>query len=620
MGRKSFIFLLFIVVVNAIFALPIHFALINDCHGVMEPWGPRDIATLEAPYGGYPRAVYILDSLKSEYPEILIVHAGDVITGDFLSNMTCGYAMYDLWDLAGVEVFAVGNHEFEYSPVPFDSVVGEIDIKLVCSNLDATGFSNLQAAIRPYYTFSFSDGPSSDSIKIAVFGTTTEESDLIGWTLPMDFTDPVQALDTLEMPGDVDAAIALTHLVVANDLLVAEIPWIDAILGGHDHSLYDEPHWAIVDSDSTPVVKAGAYNRSVGHLTMDYTPEEGLSYVSWETFTLDSTVPEDSIARVRLDEYRDMIIANPAVGLDPYNTVAFTAESSIVGYSRSLPDSGWRDTPLGNLVTDAYLEALHTDIAVEGRGALRMWLNPGPITYADLFRAMPVGRDLITGLNSPMLTLEFTGTQLKQIIEISLFASSLVSEGVPVWAGMKLSYNPDGPLYNKVDVSSWYIGDSLWEATKIYSLTATTVFQQVLDIYSYPYTSIDTSEITAYKAIVDYCTDSSFNPDRYYRSDGRQIDLVASQVEIAKKPDKYKLEVYPNPFNASCKISFHSAKKGNFRLEIIDILGKIVFKKDIRSQGGNTIFIWNPNNSLASGVYLINIPKLNICEKAILLR
>ncbi|HHS51196.1 MAG TPA: hypothetical protein ENN07_08795 [candidate division Zixibacteria bacterium] len=592
-------------------ATTIHFVMVNDCHAVMEPFGVRDPITLEAPTGGYARAITIFDSLKALYPDIIAVHAGDILTGGMLSPITLGRAVFDLWMSAGVQTFALGNHEFDYGSFALDSILGTIDVPLVSANLNATGFPNLERSVEPYRIVTHPRDGGGDDIRIALIGATTQEANLAGWITPLELTDPVEAIEDLGLPHDADFAIGLTHLDISEDRLVAALPHIDVVIGGHDHSTLFEPEWV----EGTPIVMAGAYVRYVGHLTLEFVEGEGLRFVNWDVISVNSSLPEAPLARDLLDSYRDDITAH--LGVDPYTTVAFTADSNIL--NRVVPGGvpGHEDTPLGNLVTDAYRRALGTDIAAEARGSLRMSIYSGPVTFADLFRAMPMGYDPATGMNARLIKMEFTGSALKQLLEYSFIGAALSAETFPQFSGLSMAYNPLGGFLNKIDTDRFFIGGEPWSATATYTLGGSELLVHGLDLLSYPYPAVDTSETTAYLALVAHCTAPDFVPT--YSSEGRLFNTVTAIAEAWPRPLNIKISVSPNPFNSAVNIKVEAGDWDIESVQIFDIAGKLVEEifGDIISKGdrngdgrcGILEFIWRPRKAMPSGVYLAR-PKL----------
>jgi len=74
-------------------------------------------------------------------------------------------------------------------------------------------------------------------------------------------------------------------------------------------------------------------------------------------------------------------------------------------------------------------------------------------------------------------------------------------------------------------------------------------------------------------------------------------------------PEKFFLNLYPNPFNGIVKIKIDANNikiKDKSQIEIYDILGKKVYQQKINLTAGQNIFTWQPHNS-PSGIYLITV-------------
>jgi len=100
-------------------------------------------------------------------------------------------------------------------------------------------------------------------------------------------------------------------------------------------------------------------------------------------------------------------------------------------------------------------------------------------------------------------------------------------------------------------------------------------------------------------------------------------------IDEAELPEDFGLSVWPNPFNGAVTISLscHSRESGNpcdmVAVEIYDINGRMVYAPSLsvslpRGEGGNSFslwekvaegrmraFIWQPDESISSGVYLV---------------
>ena len=74
-------------------------------------------------------------------------------------------------------------------------------------------------------------------------------------------------------------------------------------------------------------------------------------------------------------------------------------------------------------------------------------------------------------------------------------------------------------------------------------------------------------------------------------------------------PENIRIKsAYPNPFNPAINVNYSLSKPGNITLKIISISGTEICKilYDQQSAGEHT-FRWNPEQYIASGVYIFSI-------------
>jgi hypothetical protein len=90
--------------------------------------------------------------------------------------------------------------------------------------------------------------------------------------------------------------------------------------------------------------------------------------------------------------------------------------------------------------------------------------------------------------------------------------------------------------------------------------------------------------------------------------------------EHGSLPSELRIDVYPNPFNSSVKISVETRHASSLQIEIYDIAGKLVGTPcgtnaplSPLSRGTDTnakhegqgVYVWRPAPSVPSGVYLV---------------
>jgi hypothetical protein len=95
------------------------------------------------------------------------------------------------------------------------------------------------------------------------------------------------------------------------------------------------------------------------------------------------------------------------------------------------------------------------------------------------------------------------------------------------------------------------------------------------------------------------------NPAYFVRPKLRpgRVLIEQSDIDDFPIPEKLSLNIYPNPFNSQANIEFTLANESNVRIEILDLLGRVIDTPiDGRYAAGNYSAIWNATER-SSGVY-----------------
>jgi len=190
-----------------------------------------------------------------------------------------------------------------------------------------------------------------------------------------------------ELRKQADLVVALTHLGVDEDRrLASRVRGIDVIVGGHSHTYLWQPIFVRNGNANgfggTGIVQAGRWGDRVGRLALGVGPR-GVSGL------IDALIP------VRPSEGEDRAIL---ALLRPYADSMSVAMDRPVFRSRErVPMSGLEDgdTPLGNFVADAMLEASGADIALINSGGIRAPLPAGTVTVGDVFTVLPFDNTIV---------------------------------------------------------------------------------------------------------------------------------------------------------------------------------------------------------------------------------
>ena len=244
----------------------------NDTHSQIEPFDPNHHKF--ANKGGVARRASLIQKVRNENPNTLLLDAGDIFQGTPYFNYFGGEIEFKLMSLLKYDAATMGNHDFDNSIEGFHHQLPNANFDFVCANYD---FKNtiLNTLVKPYKIF-FKDG-----IKIGVFGLGIELQNLVSPELFKETT----YLDPIEITKDItrelkenencDLIICLSHLgyhykntqKVSDLKLAAATKDIDLIIGGHTHTFLPKPTLVKnLDDETVLVNQVGAYGVNLGRI------------------------------------------------------------------------------------------------------------------------------------------------------------------------------------------------------------------------------------------------------------------------------------------------------------------------------------------------------------------
>ncbi|PHQ28994.1 bifunctional metallophosphatase/5'-nucleotidase [Leeuwenhoekiella nanhaiensis] len=217
----------------------------NDVHSHIEPFPATDASY--ANQGGAARRLSLINQIRQENPNVLLLDAGDIFQGTPYFNFYGGELEFKLMSMMGYDAATVGNHDFDNGVEGLAKQMPNASFKMISSNYD---FSNtiMEGLTKPYEIFI------KDGIKIGVFGLGIQLKGLVTEALSKE----TQYLDPLEIAQDMtrklkqeekcDLVICLSHLgyeyrfdKISDVKLAQQTQDIDLIIGGHTHTFLPKP-------------------------------------------------------------------------------------------------------------------------------------------------------------------------------------------------------------------------------------------------------------------------------------------------------------------------------------------------------------------------------------------
>jgi 5'-nucleotidase len=420
---------------------------LNDTHSHILPYGPKD-AEGNWTWGGMARIATLVGMNRMSANKLMLLHAGDVFLGDFMFQKYLGVAELDIMKALEYDALAVGNHEFDLYPSTLKYVLNEAGFPgegfpVLCANLDLSGDPELAYFVQPYTIKEYGD------FKIGIFALLTETTNQISNPSPVVVLPAIdyaqEWVDTLKA-HNCDIIILLSHLGFEYEQLVASsVSGIDIIVGGHSHDILTSP----AQIGNTLLLQAGEFGRYLGKLTL-YLDNEDIQSWDYELQSVDSSVPEEPTLAFMIAGLASEVEANPWFG-PVYTEVIAQAGNEI---KKPLGEGLFKDTPLGNLVSDAFRDKTETDIAFYPQGFCSQTIYPGPVKGADIFQAIPYGFDPATGLGFKLATFETDGMSIIYGLEFAVYNLPYAEDFFLHSSNFSYAYNSSNLPGSRIDYSS----------------------------------------------------------------------------------------------------------------------------------------------------------------------
>jgi 5'-nucleotidase len=255
----------------------------NDVHSHIDPF-PADHPR-NANMGGAARRAALIESIRKEEENVLLLDAGDIFQGTPYFNYYGGELEFKLMSMMQYDLATMGNHDFDNGIDGFYAQLPHAKFEFVSANYD---FKNtiLNDIVKPYKIFN------KDGIKIGIFGLGVELDGLVDKKLYKEtvYNNPIEVAQDmtriLKEEQKCDLVICLSHLGFSyknepykvSDLeLAKKTKNIDLIIGGHTHTFLDKP---VVEKNSEGkdvlINQVGCYGINLGKIDFYFSKDKAV--------------------------------------------------------------------------------------------------------------------------------------------------------------------------------------------------------------------------------------------------------------------------------------------------------------------------------------------------------
>ncbi|NLP58207.1 bifunctional UDP-sugar hydrolase/5'-nucleotidase [Lutibacter sp. B1] len=245
----------------------------NDVHSHIEPFPIND--SRYPNQGGVARRATLVESIRKENPNTLLLDAGDIFQGTPYFNFYGGELEFKLMSMLNYDAATIGNHDFDNSIDGLYAQLPHAKFDFLSANYN---FKNtvLDTHVKPYKVFV------KEGIKIGVFGLGIELKGLVDPKMYKEtkYLDPIEIAQditqTLKVDEDCDLIICLSHLgynykqehqKIGDLTLASKTKDIDLIIGGHTHTFLPKPTVTKnIVGENVLVNQVGCYGINLGRI------------------------------------------------------------------------------------------------------------------------------------------------------------------------------------------------------------------------------------------------------------------------------------------------------------------------------------------------------------------
>lgn len=205
-----------------------------------------------------------LRKLKEDHPGSLMLDSGDAIWSGNVYWRPGGEPVLDLMNSVSYDAMCMGNREFHFLGIGANSKTSRAAFPVLSANLRATR-DGRRVPVSPYVMIE------RQGVRVGIMGLSVPcvtERMLVKKVSDYYFEQPIPAAAEIvpEVREQCDVLIALTHIGIRQDRELAEgVPDIDLILGGHTHTITEQPERV----GGTWVLHHGFYVHYVGKVGIE---------------------------------------------------------------------------------------------------------------------------------------------------------------------------------------------------------------------------------------------------------------------------------------------------------------------------------------------------------------
>ncbi len=333
--------------------------------------------------GGLALLSGYINKVRCEEENVLYAIAGDMVQGSLIDSEYKGISTIEIMNYLSPDVVTLGNHELDYGLEHLLFLERMAGFPIVNANLYIKKYH--RRLMMPHVILK------KAGLEILFIGIITEK------VMDSIIRDPaIGSFISLEEAGaevgricnayrnkDIDLTVLLTHIGFDSDRELARMldpAWgIDIIIGGHSHTILDQP----ACENNILIAQAGVGTNQIGRfdITVD---DDTNSIVDWQWRLVEiseKSAPPDQKLVAFIDSFREVVDRK-------YKTLLGKFAIPLTHPSRE------KESTLGNLVADIFCDTAGCDVMLMGAGAIRSKELGPAVTLGDFRACFPFDESL----------------------------------------------------------------------------------------------------------------------------------------------------------------------------------------------------------------------------------
>lgn len=328
--------------------------------------------------GGLSLLSGYINRVRHQEDNVLYVISGDMVQGSIIDVEYKGISTMSIMNYLAPDVVTLGNHEFDYGLPHLLFLEKVANFPIVNANLYIRQHN--KRLMRPYHIVR------QAGFDILFIGIITEkvmddiqrDRNIGSFVTLEEASAEVGKICNAYKHDDVDLTVLLTHIGFESDCELAELldpAWgVDMIIGGHSHTILDQP----AKVNGVLVAQAGVGTNQIGRF--DIVVEDDTNAIveaRWALIPIVEDLAEpDRELQKYIDSYKDVVDSK-------YNTIVCKLSTELTHPRREV------ETSLGNLFADALAEWGETDVMLLGSGSVRLPALGPLVTLGNFISCFP---------------------------------------------------------------------------------------------------------------------------------------------------------------------------------------------------------------------------------------